>query len=124
MNASGHIVSHKTLELANKTNHEGFLITGGSRFLEREIDWNGDGIINKKMDFDGNGSIEKKKVVLGCFEGHDVFGTETNGERKILIPIKIHSPALLEPVAANSLGVARDRWLECRCQTHENRSRL
>ena len=97
LNASGHIVSHKNLELANKTNHEGFLITGGSRFLEREIDWNGDGIINKKMDFDGNGSIEKKKVVLGCFEGHDVFGTETNGERKILIPIKIHSPALLEP---------------------------
>jgi DNA-binding beta-propeller fold protein YncE len=97
LNQSGHINSHKNMELANKTNHEGFLITEGGRFLERAIDWNGDGIINKKMDFNGNGSIDKKKVVLGTFEGREVLGTETNGERKILIPIKINSPALLEP---------------------------
>jgi DNA-binding beta-propeller fold protein YncE len=93
----GHIIRHKNLELADMTYHEGFVITGTGRFMEREIDWNVDGIISKKMDFDGNGVIEKKKVILGHFEGHDVFGTETNGERKILIPIKTHSPALLEP---------------------------
>jgi hypothetical protein len=94
---SGHIIRHKNLELANMTFHEGFVVTQGGRFMEREIDWNGDGLISKKMDFDGNGIIEKKKVSLGTFEGHDIFGTETNGERKILIPIKTHSPSLLEP---------------------------
>ncbi|MBC8379408.1 MAG: hypothetical protein H8E62_09550 [Planctomycetes bacterium] len=97
LSQAGHIVSHKNLELANMTNQEGFVITEGGRFLEREIDWNGDGIISKKMDFDGNGVIEKKKVILGYFEGRDVFGTETKGEQKILIPIKTRSPALLEP---------------------------
>ncbi|MFZ2170993.1 MAG: hypothetical protein WAW61_15320 [Methylococcaceae bacterium] len=97
LSKSGHINSHKNLDLANMTYHEGFVITGGGRFLEREIDWNGDGVISKKMDFDGNGVIEKKKVSLGNFEGHEVFGAETKGEQKILIPIKTHSPALLEP---------------------------
>ncbi len=94
---SGHIVSHKNLELANMTNYEGFVISKGGRFMEREIDWNGDGVISKNMDFDGNGKIEKKKVFLGYFEGQDVFGMETKGEKKILIPLKTHSPALLEP---------------------------
>ncbi|MGR9013764.1 MAG: choice-of-anchor I domain-containing protein, partial [Gammaproteobacteria bacterium] len=97
LSQAGHIVSHKILELANMTNQEGFIITEGGRFLEREIDWNGDGIISKNMDFDDNGVIEKKKVILGYFEGRDVFGTETKGEQKILIPIKTRSPALLEP---------------------------
>jgi len=97
MSKSGHIVSHKNLELANMTNYAGFVISKAGRFMEREIDWNGDGIISKDMDFDGNGKIEKKKVLLGCFEGQDVFGMETKGEQKILIPIKTHSPALLEP---------------------------
>ena len=94
---SGLINSHKNLELANAINYEGFVITRSGRFMEREIDWNGDGIISKKIDFDGNGKVEKKKVLLGCFEGQDVFGMETKGEQKILIPIKTHSPALLEP---------------------------
>ena len=97
LNQSGHINSHKNLELANMIFHEGFVVTHHGLFMEREVDWNGDGVISKKIDFDGNGIIEKKKVILGQFEGHDVFGTETNGERKILIPIKTHSPALLEP---------------------------
>ncbi|MDP1664701.1 MAG: hypothetical protein Q8L79_06185 [Methylobacter sp.] len=97
LSQSGHIVSHKNLELANAINYEGFVISREGRFMEREIDWNGDGIISKSMDFDGNGKIEKKKIYLGCFEGQDVFGTETKGEQKILIPIKTHSPALLEP---------------------------
>lgn len=94
---SGHIASHKNLELANAINFEGFVVSNGGRFMEREIDWNGDGIISKTMDFNGNGKIDKKKVLLGSFEGQDVFGTETKGEQKILIPIKTHSPALLEP---------------------------
>ena len=97
LNQSGHIIRYKSLEMANVTYHQGCEVCKGGRFMEREIDWNGDGLISKKMDFDGNGVIEKKKVHLGYFEGQDIFGTETNGERKILIPIKTHSPALLEP---------------------------
>ena len=97
LDKSGLIVSHKNLELANAINYEGFVVSKGGRFMEREIDWNGDGIISKTMDFDGNGKIDKKKVLLGSFEGQDVFGTESKGEQKILIPIKTHSPALLEP---------------------------
>jgi hypothetical protein len=97
LSQSGHIVSHKNLELANMINAEGFVVTQEGRFLEREIDWNGDGVISKNLDFDGNGIIEKKKVRLGHFEGHDVSGVETTGERKILIPIKSNSIALLEP---------------------------
>jgi hypothetical protein len=97
LNKSGHISGHKNLELANNINNEGFVVTQGGRFLERGIDWNGDGVISKIMDFDGNGVIEKKKVILGHFEGHDVFGMETTGEQKILIPIKSNSLALLEP---------------------------
>ncbi|MGZ8195121.1 MAG: choice-of-anchor I domain-containing protein [Methylosarcina sp.] len=96
-NRSGHISRHKNLELANTINDQGFIVTQSGRFLEREIDWNGDGKISKQLDFNGNGKIEKKKVLLGCFQGHDVFGVETNGERKIRIPIKSNSLALLEP---------------------------
>lgn len=97
LSQTGQISHHKNLKLANMTLHEGFVVTQGGRFLEREIDWNGDGIISKKMDFDGNGAIENKKVKLGLFENYAVYGTETSGERKILIPINTHSPALLEP---------------------------
>ncbi|MGR8980808.1 MAG: choice-of-anchor I domain-containing protein [Gammaproteobacteria bacterium] len=97
LSPTGHIVRHKSLELANTINETGFIVTQGGRFLERYIDWNGDGEISKEMDFDGNGKIEKKKVLLGSFEGHDVFGIETNGEQKILVPIKSNSLALLEP---------------------------
>jgi len=97
LDASGHFTHHKNLELANNVNTEGFVVTQGGRFLEREIDWNGDGKISKKLDFDRNGKIEKKKVLLGNYEGHDVFGTETSGEKKILIPVKSNSLGLLEP---------------------------
>ncbi len=97
LDKSGLIAKHKNLELANAINYEGFVISRGGKFMEREIDWNGDGVISKNMDFDGNGKIDKKKVLLGYFEGQDVSGMETKGEQKILIPIKTHSPALLEP---------------------------
>jgi hypothetical protein len=97
LSPSGHIERHKNLELANSMNYEGFVVSKGGRFMEREIDWNGDGAISKNMDFDGNGKIDKKKVLLGYIEGREVFGSETQGEKKILIPIRTHSPALLEP---------------------------
>ncbi|MGR9073380.1 MAG: choice-of-anchor I domain-containing protein [Gammaproteobacteria bacterium] len=94
---SGSIESHKELALADISNLEGFVVLSGGRYLQREVDWDGDGVIDDDKDFDGNGRIERKKVVLGHFEGHEVFGTETDGEKGILIPIKGYSPALLEP---------------------------
>lgn len=94
---TGQIEKNTNLALADMTNHEGFVIAKGGRFLEREIDWNGDGNISKKVDFDGNGAIEHKKVSLGYFQGHEVFGTETKGEAKIMIPITNYSPSVLEP---------------------------
>jgi DNA-binding beta-propeller fold protein YncE len=97
LDANGRIIHHKNLELANNINSEGFVVTQAGRFLEREIDWNGDGKITKALDFDRNGKIENKKVLLGNFEGHDVFGVETSGEKKIMIPVKSNSLALLEP---------------------------
>ncbi|MGR9086303.1 MAG: choice-of-anchor I domain-containing protein [Gammaproteobacteria bacterium] len=97
LSQSGRVVHHKNLELASTINEEGFVVTQGGRFMERAIDWNGDGKISQAIDFDGNGKIESKKMLLGSFEGHDVYGVETSGERKILIPINGHSLALLEP---------------------------
>jgi DNA-binding beta-propeller fold protein YncE len=93
----GRIIHNKTIALADMTNHEGFIISAGGRFLEREIDWNGNGEIDKKVDFNKDGIIEKKKVKLGYFHGREVFGTETKGEGHIMIPITDYSPALLEP---------------------------
>lgn len=95
---NGRISRHKLLKLANMSLHKGLIITEGGRFLEREVDWNGNGVIDKKVDFDGNGTIDnQKRMKLGLFEGYDVYGVESKGETKILIPIKTHSPALLEP---------------------------
>ena len=37
LNQSGHIIRHNNLELANMTFHEGFVVTQGGRFMEREI---------------------------------------------------------------------------------------
>ncbi|CAG7856770.1 hypothetical protein MCAMS1_01384 [biofilm metagenome] len=97
LNDKGKITENVNIALADITNHEGFIVTQGGRFLTREVDWNGDGAISKNQDFDGNGKIEKTKVKLGTFQGSDVFGIESQGERQILIPINNYSPALLEP---------------------------
>ena len=94
---TGQIEKNVNLALADMTNHKGFVIAKGGRYLERPIDWNGDGNISKKVDFDGNGLVENKKIRLGYFQNHAVFGSETKGEAKILIPITNYSPAVLEP---------------------------
>jgi DNA-binding beta-propeller fold protein YncE len=94
---TGKIEKTTPLALADMTNHEGFVIAKGGRFLERAVDWDGDGKISKKLDFDGNGLIENKNISLGQFQGHEVFGSESKGEAKILIPIMSYSPAVLEP---------------------------
>ena len=97
INRKGQISAHNELALADITNHEGFFILTNGRYLKREIDWDGDQIISHTQDFNNDGLINNKKVLLGSFEGHSVFGNELKGEAGILIPIKSYSPALLEP---------------------------
>ncbi len=97
LNQNGRIKTHTILPLADMTNHEGFVIDKHGRYLERAIDWNGNGKIDKTLDFDGNNHVDKKKVKLGYFHGREVFGNENKGESKILIPITDYSPSLLEP---------------------------
>ncbi|MCF7972040.1 MAG: hypothetical protein K9L22_12850 [Methylococcaceae bacterium] len=97
INKTGKISAHNELALADITNHEGFVILTNGHYLKREIDWNGDHIISHQQDFNHDGLINNKKVLLGSFEGHPVFGNELKGEAGILIPIKSYSPALLEP---------------------------
>jgi len=96
-NEQGHIKANVNIDLADVKHREGFVVAEKGHFLEREIDWNGDGKISKKMDFDGDGKIDNKKVWLGTFEGADVYGNEKKGEAKILIPLKADSKTLLEP---------------------------
>jgi DNA-binding beta-propeller fold protein YncE len=97
LDQNGQVEANNNLKLADVTAREGFVIEDTGHYLEVGVDWNGDGKISKQMDFDGNGLIEDKKVSLGHFEESEVFGSETKGERKIMIPISSHSPNLLEP---------------------------
>lgn len=97
LDSSGHFTDHKNLKLANISPTECAVRRRGNRLLEREIDWNGDGKINETLDFDRNGTVENKKVLLGSFEAQDVFGTETTGEKNLMIPVKSYSTALQEP---------------------------
>jgi len=97
LDQNGQIEANNNLNLADVTAREGFVIEDTGHYLEVGVDWNGDGKISKQMDFDGNGLIEDKKVSLGRSEESEVFGNETKGERKILIPITGHAPTLLEP---------------------------
>jgi hypothetical protein len=97
LDRDGLIEANNNLRLADITARKGFVIEERGHYLEVGIDWNGDGNISKQMDFDGNGLIEDKKVYLGRFEESEVFGNETKGERKIMIPVSRHSSTLLEP---------------------------
>lgn len=97
LDGRGHIKANANIELADVAHREGFIVAERGHFLEREIDWDGDGKIAKQIDFDGNGKIDNKHVKLGQFEGADVFGNEKKGEAKILIPVKADSKTLLEP---------------------------
>lgn len=97
LNEKGHIKANANIEMADVSHREGFVIAEKGHYLEREIDWDGDGKISKQTDFDGNGKIDNKRVKLGHFEGSAVYGNEKKGEAKILIPITANSKTLLEP---------------------------
>ena len=97
LDQNGRIKANANVELADVSHREGFIVAEKGHFLEREIDWDGDGKISKKTDFDGDGKIDNKKALLGQFEGAKVYGNEKKGEAKILIPVAADSKTLLEP---------------------------
>ncbi|MGR8929936.1 MAG: hypothetical protein ACU836_04785 [Gammaproteobacteria bacterium] len=97
LDKKGRIKANANIELADVVHREGFIVAAKGHFLERTIDWDGDGKISKKVDFDGNGKIDNKHVRLGSFEGADVYGNENKGEAKILIPLTADAKTLLEP---------------------------
>ena len=97
LDKKGHIKANANIEMADVRHKEGFIVAAKGHFLERAIDWDGDGKISKKVDFDGNGKIDNKHVKLGRFEGADVYGNEYKGEAKILIPLTADAKTLLEP---------------------------
>lgn len=97
LDGKGRIKANANIEMADVSHREGFIVAEKGHFLEREVDWDGDGKIGKQTDFDGNGKIDNKRVLLGTFEGVAVYGNEKKGEAGILIPVKADSKALLEP---------------------------
>lgn len=97
LDQNGKVKANANIELADVSHREGFVVAEKGHFLEREIDWDGDGKISKKTDFDGNGVIENKKVKIGRFESQDVYANETKGEARIRIPVDSDSKTLLEP---------------------------
>ncbi|MCK9607272.1 MAG: hypothetical protein M0R33_12595 [Methylomonas sp.] len=97
LDSKGRIKANANIEMADVSHREGFIVAEKGHYLEREVDWDGDGKISKQTDFDGDGSIANKRVKLGHFEGADVYGNEKKGEAKILIPITADSKTLLEP---------------------------
>ena len=86
------------IALSEPTDTGGMTAEGDGRFLERPVDWNGNGQIDKgALDVDGNGQIETQKVKAGTFLGKDVFiKSEAEGET-FLIPLGKTSAKILEP---------------------------
>ena len=75
----------------------GMVSAADNRFIEREIDWNGDGEISEEpFDLNGNGQIDKAPVSVGKFRGVTIKAKEKNGEL-FLFPLIDNRPDLLEP---------------------------
>jgi WD40 repeat protein len=76
------------IALPDATGTPGMVSGADRRFLEREVDMNGDGDIADEFedseggfDENGNGVIEDRDFFVGTIDGIDVFGNEEAGER-------------------------------------------
>lgn len=87
----------KQIKLTDLTGTAGFVKAEHKRFLERAIDWNGDGEISEEpLDINGNGKIDTDKVVVGSYRGNTIKTKEKYGEL-FLFPLIDNKPDLLEP---------------------------
>lgn len=85
------------IALPDLTGKPGFVSADDKRFIEREIDWNGDGKITEEdVDLDNNGTISENKMTVGTFRGESVRVEEEDGEM-FLFPLVDNKPDLLEP---------------------------
>ncbi len=90
-------ITATAIELSDLTGVVGFVKEQDKRFIEREIDWNGDGVISEEpLDLNGNGKIDKEYVVVGTFRGIDVKAKEKQGEL-FMFPLIDNKPDVLEP---------------------------
>ena len=82
--------------LPDATGTPGMVAAADNRFLEREVDVNGNGVIDEDpVDFNGDGDTDDT-VVVGTIDGVPVEAEEGDGEI-LLIPIVNNSPKYLEP---------------------------
>lgn len=88
-----------TLPLADQTGVYGFVEAKHERFLERDVDWNGNGVIDQTADFDGNDTIEDKSVVVGTFHGVEIKANEKKHAETFFFPLTKVSPDVMEPEA-------------------------
>lgn len=85
------------IALPDLTDKDGFVSADDKRFIEREIDWNGDGKITEEdVDLDNNGTISENKMTVGTFRGESVRVEEEDGEL-FLFPLFDNKPDVLEP---------------------------
>lgn len=85
------------IALPDLTGKAGFVSAADKRFIEREIDWNGDGKITEEdVDLDNNGTISENKMTVGTFRGEPVRVEEEDGEL-FLFPLFDNQPDVLEP---------------------------
>lgn len=99
------------IALPDLTDQPGFVSVEHHRFLERPIDWNGDGKITEEdVDLDGNGTISENKMTIGTFHGQKVRAEEEDGEL-FLFPLVDNKPDVLEPEYPVFSADGRKAWV-------------
>ncbi|MDT8310211.1 MAG: hypothetical protein RQ732_02080 [Methylophaga sp.] len=99
------------IALPDLTGKPGFVAAADNRFVERKIDWNGDGKITEEdVDLDGNGTVSENKMTVGSFRGKKVRVKEEDGEL-FLFPLFDSKADLLEPEYAVFSKDGQKVWL-------------
>jgi len=87
-----------TLRLPDLTGLRGVTSAADLRFMERLVDWNGNGVIDTTpVDFNGDGDKTDANVVVGTFQGANVHAPNESGGEIFWIPLLNASPDLQEP---------------------------
>lgn len=73
--------------------------SGDKRLLEREVDLDGNGVIDAPADLNNDGDMTDEDVLIGWIDRVEVRGNEEDGE-VLLIPLVSNAPKFLEPELA------------------------
>jgi DNA-binding beta-propeller fold protein YncE len=85
-----------TIPLPDLSGVPGFTAPADQRFVERAVDWNGNGVIDRPVNLNGDSDTTDTNVLVGTFHGVEVRAREADGET-FLIPVTGATPDLLEP---------------------------